>query len=40
MKRNNGITAFQARITDELNDIREVVERVEKKLKDISQTIS
>jgi uncharacterized protein YutE (UPF0331/DUF86 family) len=39
MKRNNGITAFQARIADELNDIREVVERVEKKLKDISQTI-
>ncbi len=39
MKKNNGVIAFQARIADELNDIREVVERVEKKLKDISQTI-
>ncbi len=39
MKRNNGIIAFQFKITGELNDLREVVERVEKKLTEISQTI-
>jgi len=38
MKKNNGIIVFQSKIRDELDDIRQVVERVEKKLTDLSQT--